>query len=96
MTTARKKSAAQNPSAPAERRPRSAATKLPKAQASSLPATLLPELRQLIDASCRAAALTVNMAQAQLYWRVGRRIHAEVLGAQRAAYAEEIGAALWR
>ena len=36
------------------------------------------------------------MAQTLLYWRVGRRIHADVLGAQHAAYGEEIVATLSR
>jgi len=57
---------------------------------------LLPDLRQLIDTSRRSAAAAVNVAQTQLYWRVGRRIHAEVLGAQRAQYGEEIVATLSR
>ena len=68
----------------------------PAAQAVALPATLLPELRQLIDASRQAAAVTVNVAQTQLYWRVGARIRAEILGTQRARYGEEIVATLSR
>jgi predicted nuclease of restriction endonuclease-like (RecB) superfamily len=65
-------------------------------QVSALPLTLLPELRELIDASRRGAAVAVNMAQTQLYWRVGMRIRAEILGEQRAQYGEAIVATLSR
>ena len=62
----------------------------------ALPATLLPEFRHLIESSRRAAAVTVNMAQTQLYWRVGMRIRAEILGEQRAPYGEAIVSTLSR
>ena len=83
MTSARKKPVAKAGSAPAARRPQAAASRAPTAPKASLAALLLPELRQLIEASRRAAAVTVNMAQTQLYWRVGQRIRVEVLGEQR-------------
>ena len=93
MTTSPNKPATKAGRAPAVRRPRPAAAPAPTA---SLSAALLPDLRQLIEASRRAAAVTVNMAQTQLYWRVGQRIRAEVLGEQRARYGEEIVATLSR
>ena len=93
MTTAPKKPAAKAGRAPAVRHPRPAAAPAPTASVS---AALLPDLRQLIEASRQAAAVTVNMAQTQLYWRVGQRIRAQVLGEQRARYGEEIVATLSR
>jgi hypothetical protein len=53
MTSAPKKPAAKAGPAPAARRPRAAAAAAPTA---SLAATLLPELRQLIEASVAAMA----------------------------------------
>ncbi len=59
-------------------------------------ATLVADLRQLIaDARLRAAA-SVNAELTGLYWQVGRRIHREILGSQRAGYGEEIVSALGR
>ena len=53
-------------------------------------ATLVADLRQLIaDARLRAAA-SVNAELTGLYWQVGRRIHRETLGSERAEYGEEI------
>ena len=94
MTSARKKPAAKAGVAPAVGGTELAVAAAP--QAASVSSALLPELRQLIEASRRAAAVAVNMAQTQLYWRVGQRIRAEVLGEQRARYGEEIVATLWR
>jgi predicted nuclease of restriction endonuclease-like (RecB) superfamily len=94
--TPSKKTPAKTGGSPAARKRRVAA---PAAQATglvALSATLLPELRQLIEASRRAAAVTVNMAQTQLYWRVGMRIRAEILGEERAPYGGEIVATLSR
>ncbi len=93
MTAAPKKPAAAAGRAPATRRPRATASAAPTVDAT---APLLAELRQLIEASRRAAAVTVNTAQTQLYWRIGQRIRAEVLGGQRAQYGEEIVATLSR
>lgn len=97
MSTAPKKAAATPSKAPARRRPGAAAAVAPTvAPTADATAPLLAELRQLIEASRKAAAVTVNMAQTQLYWRVGQRIRAEVLGGQRAQYGEEIVATLSR
>jgi hypothetical protein len=59
-------------------------------------ASLLADLRQLIDASRQSAAIAVNMAQTMLYWRVGQRILEDVLGHRRAGYGQEIVATLSR
>ena len=53
-------------------------------------AALLSDLQRLIDQARQAAALAVNMALTRLYWRIGQRIHVEVLGKDRAAYGQEI------
>lgn len=58
--------------------------------------TLLRELRQLIGDARRAAAVAVNVCLTALYWRIGKRIQAEVLGAKRAGYGEQIVATLSR
>lgn len=67
-------------------------TKLARADA----ALLVAEIRQLIDAARTRAAAAVNAELTGLYWQVGRRIHKEVLGSQRAGYGEEIISALSR
>ena len=60
------------------------------------PRELLIEIRALIEEARRQTAVAVNMALTLLYWRIGRRIHLEVLGSERAAYGERIVATLWR
>ena len=45
---------------------------------------LLQELRQLIGDAQRTAAAAVNVSLTALYWRIGKRIHEEVLGRSRA------------
>lgn len=57
---------------------------------------LLRDIRGLIEQSRRQLASTVNSALTSLYWRIGQRIRAEVLQGERAAYGEEIVAALSR
>ena len=49
------------------------------------PASLLADLRQLIDATRQQTTVAVNMGLTLLYWRVGQRINAEVLQGARAA-----------
>lgn len=58
------------------------------------PASLLADLRQLIDATRQQTTVAVNMGLTLLYWRVGQRINAEVLQGARAAYGEQIVATL--
>ena len=55
---------------------------------------LLGEIRQLIDAARQRAATAVNSELTLLYWRIGQRIHTQVLAGQRAEYGEEIVATL--
>ncbi len=53
-------------------------------------APLLADLRRLIEEARRSAAVAVNASLTLMYWRIGRRIRAEVLGGERAGYGEEI------
>jgi len=59
-------------------------------------AQLLDEVRQLIVAARRQAAVVVNLGLTALYWQIGRRIRHEVLGSERAAYGEQIVATVSR
>jgi hypothetical protein len=60
------------------------------------PDRLLHDVRRLIAESRRQAATAVNAGLTLLYWRIGKRIGAEVLGGRRATYGEEIIASLSR
>ena len=55
---------------------------------------LLRDLRALIDAGRTQVARAVNAGMVLLYWSVGDRIRREILGEKRAAYGEQIVAAL--
>jgi len=57
---------------------------------SSAPRVLLGEIRALIEASRLRAVSAVNSELTLLFWRIGRRIHTEVLAGLRAGYGEEI------
>jgi hypothetical protein len=57
---------------------------------SGTPQELLIEVRTLIEEARRQTAVAVNIGLTLLYWRIGRRIHSEVLGNERAAYGEQI------
>lgn len=59
-------------------------------------ASLIADLRRLIDDARRTAAAAVNASLTLLYWRIGQRIRDEVLGGQRAGYGEQIVATLSR
>jgi predicted nuclease of restriction endonuclease-like (RecB) superfamily len=52
--------------------------------------TLLRDVTDLIRQAREAAAVAVNSALVQLYWRVGQRIRTQVLGEKRAGYGEQI------
>lgn len=54
------------------------------------PPVLLADIRGLILAARGRVAQVVNTGLTLLYWRVGDRIHREVLGAKRATYGAEI------
>ncbi|MHB9101009.1 MAG: PDDEXK nuclease domain-containing protein [Sulfuricella sp.] len=53
-------------------------------------ASLLTDIRALIEDARRQTAVAVNMGLTLLYWRVGRRIHQDVLKGERAEYGKEI------
>ena len=57
-------------------------------------AALVADIRQLIDSARQRAAVAVNAELTLLYWQVGRRIQAEVLKGERAAYGQQIVPAL--
>ena len=59
-------------------------------------APLLDDIRALIDAARQRAATAVNAELSVLYWRIGHRIHADVLAGQRAGYGEAIVVTLSR
>jgi predicted nuclease of restriction endonuclease-like (RecB) superfamily len=61
-----------------------------------LDAPLLADIRRLIDAARRRAAATINAELTLLYWQVGRRIQAEVLGGERAGYGQQVISSLAR
>lgn len=54
------------------------------------PDALLRELRGMIEASRGNVARAVNSELVWLYWRVGKRLREEIIGAGRAAYGEEL------
>jgi hypothetical protein len=58
------------------------------------PGQLLNDIRMLVDSSRRHVATLVNETLTALYWRVGKRIHTEMLGGKRAGYGDRIVHAL--
>lgn len=57
-------------------------------------AGLIADVRSMIAQTREGVARTVNAGMTLLYWRIGRRIQAEVLQDQRAEYGKEILATL--
>ncbi|WP_400564432.1 YhcG family protein [Pseudomonas aeruginosa] len=57
---------------------------------SPVPSALVGDIRALIEAARQRAASAVNSELTMLYWRIGQRIHTEILAGQRAEYGEEI------
>ncbi|MDD5616018.1 MAG: PDDEXK nuclease domain-containing protein [Candidatus Methanoperedens sp.] len=57
---------------------------------------LLGDLKLLIESSKARLAQTANVVLVSLYWNVGKRIKAEILGNERAQYGREIVSALGR
>lgn len=51
---------------------------------------ILTDIRHLIERSRQMAAVAVNAELTLLYWQVGRRIHLEVLGGERAEYGKQV------
>ncbi len=60
------------------------------------PKVLLRDLRELITAARQEVARQVNSALVLLYWRVGKRIHQDILKEKRAEYGEQIVSAVSR
>lgn len=58
--------------------------------APAAPPALLGDIRALIEASRQRVAPAVNAELTLLFWRIGQRIHTEVLAGQRAGYGDEI------
>ncbi|OOW07392.1 hypothetical protein MF6396_00915 [Pseudomonas sp. MF6396] len=58
--------------------------------APAAPPALLGDIRALIEASRQRVASAVNAGLTLLFWRIGQRIHTEVLAGQRAGYGDEI------
>ena len=65
---------------------------------SGLPtdAPLFSEIRELIEETRAAVALTVNAGLTMLYWNVGKRIREEILKSERAEYGKKIYSELSR
>jgi predicted nuclease of restriction endonuclease-like (RecB) superfamily len=53
-------------------------------------ASLVAELRGLIEQARQYVAQTANSTLTMLHWKLGNRIHREILAGQRAGYGEEI------
>ena len=51
---------------------------------------LLGDIRALIESARHRATAMVNSELTLLFWRIGRRIHTEVLAGERAGYGEQI------
>ncbi|MBI3903311.1 MAG: DUF1016 domain-containing protein [Nitrosomonadales bacterium] len=66
------------------------------AAVNDLSAGLLKDIRALIKEARQQTAAAVNVGLTLLYWRMGQRIHAEMLGNERATYGEQIVATLSR
>ena len=51
---------------------------------------LLMDLREIIASGREAVARSVNSALVMIYWKIGQRIHQDILQGKRASYGEEI------
>ncbi|WP_456320657.1 DUF1016 N-terminal domain-containing protein [Pseudomonas protegens] len=60
------------------------------APSPAAPMELLGDIRVLIEAARERAALAVNSELTMLYWRIGQRIHTQVLGRRRVDNGEEV------
>jgi hypothetical protein len=57
---------------------------------------LLVELRGMIADAREQVAQVANAALTMLYWRIGQRIHRDILGGKRADYGKQIVASVGR
>ena len=58
--------------------------------ATTVTSGLIADIRILIKEAKAGLAATVNSALTMLYWRIGQRIHTEVLQGERGGYGEQI------
>ncbi len=68
----------------------------PKGKVIAQPKVLLTEVRELILSTRQTVARGVNTALVILYWKIGERIHRDILQEGRAGYGEEIVVSLAR
>ena len=61
-----------------------------------VPASLIGDLRQIIEQARNRVAFTVNSELTMMYWHIGERINREVLDNQRADYGKQIVATVSR
>lgn len=71
-----------------------AVVRTPQKKVSAPSRLLLTELRELILSTRQTVARGVNTALVGLYWKIGERIHRDILREKRAGYGEQIVAAL--
>jgi hypothetical protein len=55
-----------------------------------IPEAFLAEIRGLIESARQRATAAVNSELTLMFWRIGRRIHMEVLAGERAEYGEQV------
>jgi len=65
-------------------------TRRSSAASSAAPSALLGDIRALIEAARKRGESTVNSELTMLYWRIGQRIHTQVLDGRRGAYGKEV------
>jgi hypothetical protein len=61
-----------------------------------LPKGLLEDLCSMIDRTKNSVARSVNSEYTMLYWKVGERVHKEVLKETRAEYGQSVVTAISR
>ena len=59
-------------------------------------ASLISDLKQIVDQCRNRVALNVNAELTMMYWHIGERINRDVLGNQRAEYGKQIVASVSR
>ena len=69
------------------------AQKIKKSEGTTV---LIKDLREMIEQARWHVAHAIDSTLVMLYWRIGRRICQDILKKRRAAYGEEIVAALGR
>jgi hypothetical protein len=74
----------------------SSVTALEKADAPVVRASLLSDVRRLIESARERVAVAVNSELVLLYWQIGKRVREDVLRERRAEYGKGIVSALSR